>query len=213
MTLEQYVDNITKQVKNISPAIIKQIADKFGLTFVAENENGNLCFANNNDELRDDYKQVFLSLDLLNYIYAVLHSSTYRERYKEFLNIDFTSIPYPKDVSNFWKLVQLGNELRQLHLLASPIVTRYITLFPKDGDNVVTQPKYQNGKVYINDTQYFDNVPQMTWTCDIGGFQPAQKWLTDHIGHQLEFNEIQHYQKIIAALAATHTWMKEIDKI
>ena len=33
--------------------------------------------------------------ELLAYIYAVLHSPRYRERYKEFLKIDFPRIPLP----------------------------------------------------------------------------------------------------------------------
>ena len=54
-------------------------------------------------------------IDLLDYIYAVLHSPTYRERYKEFLKIDFPRVPYPTDIKKFYKLVALGGELRQIH--------------------------------------------------------------------------------------------------
>jgi predicted helicase len=42
---------------------------------------------------------------------------TYRDKYKEFLKIDFPRVPYPKDVNTFLKLVKLGSELRQIHLL------------------------------------------------------------------------------------------------
>ena len=58
----------------------------------------------------------FAPIDLLDYIYAVLHSPTYRKTYKEFLKIDFPRVPYPQR-DTFWQLVKLGGQLRQLHLL------------------------------------------------------------------------------------------------
>ena len=94
-----------------------------------------------------------------------------------------------------------------------PTVEKYITQYPEDGDNIVTKPKYQDGKVYINDTQYFDNVPEIAWNFYIGGYQPAQKWLKDRKERKLEFDDILHYQKIIVALSETDRIMKEIDKI
>jgi very-short-patch-repair endonuclease len=155
----------------------------------------------------------FAPIDILDYIYAVLHSPTYREKYKEFLKIDFPRVPYPQDSATFWQLVKLGGEIRQIHLLESPVVEQYITQYPEDGDNVVLKPKYENGKVYINDTQYFDNVPQVAWEFYIGGYQPAQKWLKDRKNRKLEFDDILHYQKIIVALSETERLMKAIDKI
>ena len=69
------------------------------------------------------------------------------------------------------------------------------------------------GKVFINETQHFDNVPEVAWNFYIGGYQPAQKWLKDRKGRKLEFDDIAHYQKIIVALTETDRLMKEIDKI
>jgi predicted helicase/very-short-patch-repair endonuclease len=165
----------------------------------------------------------FAPIDILDYIYAVLHSPTYREKYKEFLKIDFPRVPYPKDNDTFWQLVKLGGEIRQIHLLESPTVEKYITQYPEDGNNTVTKPKFISsppleglgvvGKVYINDTQYFDNVPQIAWEFFIGGYQPAQKWLKDRKERTLEFDDILHYQKIIVALSETDRLMNEINKI
>ena len=155
----------------------------------------------------------FAPIDILDYIYAVLHSPLYREKYKEFLKIDFPSVPYPKNAAIFWNLVKLGGEIRQIHLLESPILEKYITAYPEDGNNTVSKLKYQDGKVYINDTQYFDNVPEVAWEFYIGGYQPAQKWLKDRKDRKLEFDDILHYQKIIAALSETDRLMKEIDAI
>ena len=155
----------------------------------------------------------FAPIDILDYIYAVLHSPTYREKYKEFLKIDFPRVPYPKGQETFWKLVELGSQIRKIHLLESPIVEKYITQYPIDGDNVVGKLKYENGNVYINETQYFANVPQTAWEFYIGGYQPAQKWLKDRKDRTLDFEDILHYQKIIVALTETDRLMKEIDKM
>ena len=110
-------------------------------------------------------------------------------------------------------LVKLGGEIRQIHLLESPIVEKYITQYPIDGNNIVTKTKYQDSKVFINDTQYFANVPEVAWNFYIGGYQPAQKWLKDRKDRKLEFDDIQHYQKIIVALSETNRLMKIIETI
>ncbi|GAB4161059.1 MAG: DNA methyltransferase [Winogradskyella sp.] len=206
---QQTIEQSEARTPNLKAEIVNQIAEKLGLTFTNEKETTENTFA---------------PIDILDYIYAVLHSPTYREKYKEFLKIDFPRVPYPKNKETFWQLVKLGGEVRQIHLLESPTVERYITQYPIDGDNEVTRkitkgsPGYVAdsetfGKVYINDTQYFDNVPQVAWDFYIGGYQPAQKWLKDRKERKLEFDDILHYQKIIVALSETDRLMKEIDKI
>jgi len=150
--------------------------------------------------------------DILDYIYAVLHSPNYREKYKVFLKIDFPRVPYPKDKTTFKKLVKLGTELRNIHLLESPKVNKFITTYPVSGSNEVEKLSYEDGKVYINKDQYFGKVPESAWNFYIGGYQPAQKWLKDRKGRTLTNNDIEHYQKIIVALSETDRLMKEIDE-
>ncbi|MBC6409641.1 MAG: DUF559 domain-containing protein [Ekhidna sp.] len=158
-------------------------------------------------------ENTFAPIDLLDYIYAVLHSPAYREKYKVLLKIDFPRVPYPKDRNTFWQLVKLGEEIRQIHLLESPAVEKYITHYPIEGDNTVSKPAYKDGKVYINSSQYFDKVPPVAWEFYIGGYQPAQKWLKDRKGRQLTCEDIAHYQKIIAALTETNRLMGEVGMI
>lgn len=378
---QQTINQSTERTPNLNPEIVKQIAANLGLTFVSEKNKGT--------------EQTELApIDILDYIYSVLHSPSYREKYKEFLKIDFPRVPYPKDQDTFWALVKLGGEIRQIHLLESSVVENYITQYPIDGDNVVGKPRFLNspppegcptggvvlppteenpqlkptetrminqtqikftpilelpynpnlkqrakelrqarnlpevlfwmqvtkggfhkldfdrqrvignyivdfyikklglvieidgsshigkedydaareeylislglkvyriqvsdimkrmnevllglenyiienygvvestlvpprpvdtppkegnlGKVYINETQYFDNVPQVAWEFYIGGYQPAQKWLKDRKDRKLEFEDILHYQKIIVALTETDRLMKEVDKL
>jgi len=153
--------------------------------------------------------------DILDYIYAVLHSSSYREKYQEFLKIDFPRVPYPEDKEIFWKLVELGRELRGIHLLESDRVTDFITTFPEGGSNRIEKgyPKYKDGNVYINETQYFGNVPEVAWDFYIGGYQPAQKWLKDRREREFTTEDIEHYQKIIVALTETDRLMGDINKV
>lgn len=150
--------------------------------------------------------------DIFDYIYAVLHSPSYRQKYKEFLKIDFPRAPYPNDLKSFKELVLLGAELRSLHLLESPKVRKYITTYSVDGSNIVEKPIYKDGKVFINNDQYFGKVPISVWNFYIGGYRPVQEWLKDRKGRILINDEIEHYQKMIVALAETEMIMKEIDK-
>ncbi len=183
---------------NLNLEIVHQIAIKLNLVFTEEKELSENTFA---------------PIDILDYIYAVLHSPTYRNKYKEFLKIDFPRVPYPKDSVTFWKLVKLGSEIRQIHLLDSSLVEKRITTYPISGNNLVEKLRYENGKVWINDGQYFDCVPEVVWSFYIGGYQPAQKWLKDRKGRELSFEDILHYQKIIVALSETIRFMCEIDNI
>jgi predicted helicase len=195
---QQSIDQIIDRVPNLNYDIIKEISNKIGLIF--NSEKGNI-------------KDTFSPIDVLDYIYAVLHSPSYREKYKEFLKIDFPRVPYPNDKETFWTLVKLGGEIRQIHLLESPITEKYITQYPIAGNDTISKPQFKEGRVYINETQYFDNVPEISWNFYIGGYQPAQKWLKDRKDRKLEFEDILHYQKIIVALFETDRLMKEIDKI
>lgn len=203
-----YIDG-TERIPNLKDGIVFKIADRLGLSYTYEKE---------------ELTGTFAPIDVLDYIYAVLHSPTYRDTYKEFLKIDFPRVPYPKDADTFWQLVRLGGEIRQIHLLESPTVENYITEYPEDGDNVVTRKLTKtslgfeamtdtHGKVWINDKQFFAHVPLVAWEFYIGGYQPAQKWLKDRIDRELSFDDILHYQKIIVALSETDRIMKEINNI
>ncbi len=205
-TTQQNLDGDIARKPNLDDAIIEQFASHIGLTFTAEKTVG----------LEANAAQTFAPIDVLDYIYAVLHSPTYRETYKAFLKIDFPRVPYPANAAQFWQLVALGSQLRQAHLLESDVVTvarNFCTSYPIAGTHLVDKPKFEGGKVWINAEQYFDGVPQVAWDFYIGGYQPAQKWLKDRKGRNLNFDDIVHYQRIIAALTETHRLMGAVDAI
>ena len=148
--------------------------------------------------------------EILAYIYAVLHSLSYRERYKEFLKVDFPRIPLPKTAKEFNRLTAIGQQLIDLHLMNNAQSWKCTTTFPEVGSQQVDFQKWKDGQVWINDKQYFGNVPESVWEFYIGGYQPAQKWLKDRKGRTLSFDEIKHYLHIIHALEETERLMKEI---
>lgn len=199
-----FLDSLIVRVPNLKSHTIRLITEKIGIGFSFE---------------KDIDGKTFAPIDILDYIYAVLHSPKYRETYKEFLKIDFPRVPYPTDQAKFWELVRLGSELRQLHLLEREEVDNRITTYPEDGNNVVDKPRFElaagatTGRVWINGEQYFDGVPVVAWEFYIGGYQPAQKWLKDRKGRELSFDDILHYQKIIVALTETDRLMKEVDVV
>ena len=147
--------------------------------------------------------------DVFDYIYAVLHIPEYRKKYADFLKTDFPKIPYPENAKEFNRLSGIGGRLREIHLLQGDETVARNVSFPVTGDNVIEKISYQNGRVYINKTQYFDNVPSAVWDFFIGGYQPAQKWLKDRKGMTLDYTDIRHYQKIVAALIQTDEIMQK----
>ncbi len=164
------------------------------------------------DEIEKIVGKVFPE-NIFDYIYAVLHSPSYREKYKEFLKIDFPRVPYPKDAKSFKKLIAFGAELRLLHLLESPKVSQFITTYPVAGSDMVEKLTYRDGKVFINKGQYFGGIPELAWNFYVGGYQPAQKWLKDRKGRVLTNEDIEYYQKMIVALVETGKIMKQIDLV
>ena len=149
--------------------------------------------------------------DVFNYIYGVLHTPSYREKYKEFLKIDFPRIPYPQSAAEFRRVAEVGEKLVRVHLLkdesvANPFANPYAK-FEGSGDGLVEKVVFEAGRVYINDGQWFEPVPEEAWNFYIGGYQPAQKWLKDRKGRSLTSEDQLHYRAIIAALMKTSELM------
>lgn len=79
--------------------------------------------------------------DVLGYIYAVLHSPTYRTRYAEFLRIDFPRVPFPEKSADFEALSDLGWDFMQKHLLRH-LPELSLGKYQGQGDNSVKKPHY-----------------------------------------------------------------------
>ncbi|MXV86644.1 MAG: N-6 DNA methylase [Acidimicrobiales bacterium] len=164
-----------------------------------------------------DLKSAFGPEDVFHYIYAVLHSPQYRRRYADFLRSDFPHIPVPTGHAQFAQLAQIGAQLTSLHLMTAH--GDEVPAFTIDGSREVERVRYSEpsedtpGRVWINPDQHFEGVSPQTWQLTIGGYQPAKKWLQDRKGRVLDFEDIQTYQRICAALAETPRITQQIDDI
>ena len=87
-----------------------------------------------------------------------------------------------------------------------------VAAFAVEGENVVEGVRFEDGRVYINATQYFDKVLEDIFDFYIGGYQLAQKWLKDRKGRALTNDDCDHYQSIILALIKTRDVMADLSK-
>ncbi|MDE0485293.1 MAG: N-6 DNA methylase [Candidatus Poribacteria bacterium] len=150
--------------------------------------------------------------EIIAYIYAVLYSPTYRERYYEFLKYDFPRIPLPQNIDQFRKLAALGQELINWHLLKD-VQTPPRHRFEGEGEGKVSKVIYEDGKVFINANQYFTDVPAEVWEYEIGAYQVCEKWLKDRKGKALSHEEVRQYRSILVAVAETLRVMGKIDGV
>ena len=150
--------------------------------------------------------------EILGYMYAVLYSPTYRERYYEFLKYDFPRIPLPTDIEYFRKLAELGQNLIDWHLLKDmQIPPRH--RFEGDGEAIVSKVRYEGGYIWINATQHFTDVPTEVWEYEIGAYRVCEKWLKDRRGSALSHAEVRQYCAILVAIAETLRIMGAIDEV
>jgi predicted helicase len=184
---------------NINPEFLKALAEKLELSQAGPH----------------GLPQGVTPEDVFHYAYAVFHSPTYRARYAEFLKIDFPRLPLTDNRDLFFRLAALGGELVALHLMESPKLNDLITGFPVKGTDTVEKVQYndQDGRVWINPTQYFGGVPAEIWNFHIGGYRVCEKWLKDRKGRKLTYQDTRHYQQIIVALNETIRLMTEIDAV
>lgn len=151
-------------------------------------------------------------IELFDYIYGVLNSPIFISKYQEFLRIDFPRVPYPKDHKEFTQISELGKRLRELHTMEHSSNWTVEVGYPIMGSNVVEKVEYKNNRVYINETQYFDNIQESVFNYYIGGYQPAQKWLKDRKNQKLAFEDIRHYQEIIYSLSETYKTISHVHR-
>ncbi|SFN30452.1 type ISP restriction/modification enzyme [Variovorax sp. OV329] len=202
-----------KRRANLDPALVDELALGFGFEWLPEG-GGDLAAS-------------FGPVNVFHYIYAVLFSPTYRDRYADPLKREHPRVPFTSDKKVFKSLCQLGEELVSLHTLKSDSDTGTIS-FPVAGTNLVEAVSFQLaesteqanaavdesaaaddlsfdkvGRVYINEGQFFDGVSQSVWSYRVGGYTVARKWLGDRVGRALTFEDLGTYKRILVALKRT----------
>ena len=191
---------------NLSAKFVDEIEETVGLKFIPDG--------------RGDLKKNFGPEDVFNYAYAIFHSLSYRERYAEFLKLDFPRVPISEDGSLFRKLCQSGSKLVALHTMKTEGDSS--VGFDVPGSNSIEQicfvpPNKESGiragRVHINADQYFEGISPAVWQMRIGGYQVCEKWLKDRKGRTLTHDDIEHYQRTVSALAETRSLMAQIDAL
>ena len=199
---------------NLDPAVVQHIAEASDLNFVSDGSG--------------DLRKTFGPEDLLAWIYAVFHSSSFRERYEELLKIDFPRVPHPGNRELFQLLVEAGNEVMALHLLESPQLDKPVTTYIGPTNPEVGRVGWSDGTVWFDaaetkaragqrairsGTMGIEGVPEEVWDFHIGGYRVCHKWLNARKGRTLSGEDIDHYQKIVVALHETIRIMGEIDEV
>ncbi len=151
--------------------------------------------------------------DFLAYVYAVLYTPAYREKYAEFLRVGFPRIPMPRSPKTFAAFAEPGRRLIELHTLEAADLVPPSARFFGEGSGVVEKPRYDEvaGRIYINKTQYFEPVSPEAWKYRIGGYQVLEKWLKDRKGRVLE--DAKTYMKVITAVEKTLEVQGGLDEV
>lgn len=180
---------------NLNGRFVREMERQLGLSFTSDGAG--------------DLKTDFGPEDVLRYVYAILHSPTYRKQYATSLRFELPRVPPSPDRLLFRTLCQIGGQLIDLHLMRA--VAPRQPGFPERGTNCVATVRYAEGRVGINDQQFFEGVPESVWDFRVGGYQVCEKWLKDRKGRKLSHDDLTHYRGIVANLAETIRLMREID--
>ena len=193
-----------------SPDEIQELEKRLGIPFEGEGEEGNLCFVGDS-EVRLEFRLSFAPDHVRDYTYALLHSHAPFNKSGAVLEGGAFEIPHPRNLDHFWKLVQLGGELRQVQPLDGPSEMAPVQ-FPMGGSNLVERPSYRNDRIYINDGQYFEPVPQSLWEFSFGDHLPVRHWLEIRKGNRLGQGDIGQYQELLGTLSKLIPLVGRIDK-
>ncbi|MEW6201846.1 MAG: type ISP restriction/modification enzyme, partial [bacterium] len=166
-------------------------------------------------QLTKSYKKEPSPEDIFYYIYAILYSNIYRDKYAEFLKSDFPRIPFTNDYKLFARLAGYGKTLVDLHLLKTSEIDKTFAKFQGRGENKVEKIKRddEQNRIYINSERYFDGIEKEIWEYQIGGYQVLDKWLKERKGKTLSLTDVKHYCNIASSLKKTLKIQKGIDSI
>lgn len=199
------------QVANIALGALRAVSSSTGLSFSSPAGHG-----------RADS---FDARGFQAYVYSVLHSGRYRDRYAEFLRAEFPRCPLTPSRELFHALAGVGAELISLHLLQSPRLLNLITQERNATGGAIERvgwsantvwldaPPSRKGEVRRPGSRGFAGVSEEVWNFSIGGYQVCEKWLKDRRNHTLSVAEAAHYQKVVVAISETIRLMQEIDKL
>lgn len=193
----EQLDGRTSTVLNLNPQFVELIEKRLGIELVEDGcGDGNVGFE---------------SWDVMNYIYAIFYSPSYRARYEQYLKRDFARIPVTADRALFWRLVVHGKRLTSLHVFETdPAEPATFCGSGASVDVVEYEPKAE--RVYVSSACWFGRVPEGAWQFRLGGYQVCQKWLKDRRGRRLSKREVEQYERTVGVLKETIDLMDAIDR-
>ncbi len=152
------------------------------------------------------------------YVYAVLYSEEYRERYGSFLAEGFPRIPFPRSLRLFKLLAQLGAELVDLHLPGKMLEPAVQFLGAGNGRlsrsrRALRDYREDERRLYVNESQWFEGISPRVWHYRIGGYRVLDRWLQDRAGRPLTWQEIQAFIRAATALGWTIEVQRRIDEL
>lgn len=161
------------------------------------------------------YKEHFSPQTILGYLYALLFHKDYREKYIDFLKVDFPKIPFVESKELFLQFSALGNSLITLHLLKDqdlPPIGEPLYKDTANKDLKISKITYakETKELFINKSLYFEKVESSVWEYKIGGYQALDKYLKSHKDEEIDF---EYFQKIIQTLHKSLEIEREIAKI
>lgn len=128
--------------------------------------------------------------DIFYYVYALLHSPDYRERFADNLGKELPRIPCVNAATDFWVFSQAGRKLAGLHLnyesaAPYPLVIESCGMKLVDADFLVEKMRYgKKGKdkdlttLHYNDKITLTNIPMEAYDYVVNG-KPALDWVVE----------------------------------
>lgn len=131
--------------------------------------------------------------DLFYYIYGLLHSPDYRERYADNLSKELPRIPRVKKAADFWAFSQAGRDLAKLHINYETADKYPLTI---EANGVLTDADYRVEKmkfakkgdrssVIYNGKITLKGIPEAAWDYVVNG-KAALDWVMERQGVKTE---------------------------
>jgi len=149
-------------------------------------------------------------IEVLDYIYGILHDPIYRQRFNEFLKRDFPRVPIinaPKTEGDFHvseevfrAYVTAGEKLRKLHLMQTKIPA-VLEIEPATSQDLeISAIKYKDGVLHLNPNKCIKGIPVEVWEYRIGGYQVLDKWFKSHKGKTMAMDDFDHIAGVVGLL-------------
>ncbi len=204
----------TASETNLAPLYLysENTSNGNGLFFEKE-EGRQLNFTENfKSFIKQQYDNQYTAEEIFYYIYAILHSAIYREKYVEFFRIDFPKIPFTTDNQIFTLLSIVGKKIIDAHIFKE-IPNQKVGLSMGKGSREISKIQYISNKLYYNETNYFDNISEQVFNYKIGGYQVVERFLKERKHRKLENNEIETLENIINVIDFTVNQINTIDEL